>query len=141
MERMRNIDELQEIVHDANVRMDGPQYQELRTLFAQWAMHLAKRVGMVDENLPEIIDLKEFSTMIETTCLHWKDQYIEQGEKKGKEDAYMSFVRNLLTMDMNEDMIIRATGLPREDVQRLTAAVQGTSSNITAESVGVSPVL
>ena len=75
--------------------------------------------------------------MIETTCLYWKDQYIEQG----KEDAYTSVVRNLLTMNMNEDMIIRATGLPREDVQRLTAAVQGMSSNITAESVGVSPVL
>ena len=130
---MRNIDELQEIVHDANVRMDGPQYQELRTLFAQWVMHLATRVGMVDKKLPEIIDLKEFSTMIETTCLHWKDHYIEQGKKE--------VARNLVGMNLDEDQIIRATGLSREDVQRLMAAARATSPNITAESVGVSPVL
>ena len=79
--------------------------------------------------------------MIETTCLHWKDQYIEQGKRDGKKEERETIARNLVGMNLDEDQIIRATGISREDVQRLMAAARATSPNITAESVGVSPVL
>ena len=59
--------------------------------------------------------------MIETTCLHWKDQYIEQGEKKGERKALLAVARKLAAIHMDEDQIMSLTDLSREDVQRVTA--------------------
>ena len=59
--------------------------------------------------------------MIETTCLHWKDQYIEQAKRDGKKEERETIARNLVGMNLSEDQILRATGLSREDVQRVTA--------------------
>ncbi|MBQ9405813.1 MAG: hypothetical protein IJU37_03625 [Desulfovibrio sp.] len=63
--------------------------------------------------------------MIESTCLHWKDQYIKQGKKEGKKegecDGRMAVARKLPTIHMDEDQIMSLTDLSREDVQRLTA--------------------
>ena len=118
MEQARTLDEIEQAIHDANERLHAPRYQELRLILGEWAVHVAlKRIGMVDEKMPDVIDLKEVGNMLETNALHWKDEFIEKGQR----EARMDIARNLADMDMNEEQIIQATGLSREEVQQATS--------------------
>ena len=59
--------------------------------------------------------------MLETTILRWEDELRKEGEDKGRMQERIAIAKNLAEMEMNEDQIIRATGLSREEVRDAVA--------------------
>ena len=63
--------------------------------------------------------------MLETTIERWENEIREeaqkQGEDKGRMQERIAIAKNLVEMEMDEDQIIRATGLSREEVRDAVA--------------------
>ena len=132
LEQAQGPEDMAEVVNAALMYYSGPEYEELCSLFAQWALHIARRIDLAPHDVPEIISLQEVGRMLETNCLRWKEQYIEQGEKKGREESEkagdrngrMAVARNLAAYKMGVEQIVAFTGLSRDDVESVCAAVQ-----------------
>ena len=65
--------------------------------------------------------------MLETTIKRWEDELRKEGEDKGLMRGLMqgriAIAKNLAEMGMEEDQIIRATGLSREEVRDEVAGI------------------
>ena len=131
LERVRTPEEMLRKVKEAAAYLKGRHFQEINALFCQWIMDVGvQRVGLDGQNIPEVTELEEVGSMLETTIRHWEENIrrdaLKQGEDRGRQEgdknARKSIVRNLASIHMDERQIALVTGLSGEEVREVLQA-------------------
>ncbi|MCR5220832.1 MAG: Rpn family recombination-promoting nuclease/putative transposase [bacterium] len=87
LERAGNVDEVRGIIKELIVRLSAPEYKGLRREFTVWLHRVVLRRMKIAQEMEEFHDLQEVDDMLEERVSEWKNDYIWQGRKLGREEG------------------------------------------------------
>ncbi|MBQ6669343.1 MAG: Rpn family recombination-promoting nuclease/putative transposase [Deltaproteobacteria bacterium] len=106
LERARNIDEARGIIKELIVRLATPEYQGLRREFTVWLHRVVLRRMDIAQDVEEFHDLQEVDDMLEERVPEWKNDYIWQGRKLGREEGMALGREEGMTLGREEGMAL-----------------------------------
>jgi hypothetical protein len=86
LERGRNRDELEQVIGDLVAALPGPDEGGLRRAFVVW-MRRVLLAGRAEEEIPELVNLEEFRTMLLESVEEWSHEIEEKGLRRGREEG------------------------------------------------------
>jgi predicted transposase YdaD len=95
LEKGRSRDELSRVIRDLADAVAGPDEGGLRRAFVVWIRRVLL-AGKGEKEIPELVDLEEFRTMLLETVEEWNREIKAEGEKKGLEQGLQQGRRDLL---------------------------------------------
>jgi len=82
LERGRSRDEFERIIGDLVAALPGPDEGGLRRAFVVWIRRVLL-AGKAEEEIPELVNLEEFRTMLLESVEEWNKEIETRGEEKG----------------------------------------------------------
>jgi len=95
LERGRTPEELSLVIRDLVAAVPGPDEGGLRRAFVVWIRRVLL-AGRREEEIPELVNLEEFRTMLLETVEEWNKEILEKGRKEGLEKGLEKGHRQLL---------------------------------------------
>jgi predicted transposase YdaD len=88
LERRLGLAELNRAVGLLTDSLTAPEDGELRRAFVFWLRRvLLPRYPLTDEEVPALLDLEEFRSMLEDNVRRWEKQLFQEGRKEGRKEG------------------------------------------------------
>ncbi len=117
LERGRSQEELSLVIRDLVAAIPGPDEGGLRRAFVVWIRRVLL-AGKSEEDIPELVNLEEFRTMLLETVEEWNKEILEKGRKEGLEKGLEKGHRQLLL----RQLAVKFGALNRQTRARVAAA-------------------
>jgi len=94
LERGRNRDDLERVIEDLVAAIPGPDECGLRRAFVVWIRRVLL-AGKKEGDIPELVDLEDFRTMLLETVEEWNREIRQEGRVEGREEGREEGRRNV----------------------------------------------
>jgi len=105
LERGRNQEELNAVIRDLAAAIPGPDEGGLRRAFVVWIRRVLL-AGKREEDIPELVNLEEFRTMLLETVEEWNKEIeargLEKGRKEGRQEGRSETLLQLLQLKFGD---------------------------------------
>lgn len=95
LERGRNRDDIERVIGDLVAALPGPDEGGVRRAFVVWIRRVLL-AGRAEEEIPELVNLEEFRTMLLESVEEWSHEIEEKGVQKGREEGRRDALLHLL---------------------------------------------